>query len=200
MPQRHSFPLFQSHLDLAHTYWQKIVAPSDCVIDATCGNGHDTLALAKLLAVCGTDGGCLIAMDLQESAIAATRVLLNLHLPHLADRIQFYQQCHSSFPAWIQPASVKLIVYNLGYLPGSDKSLTTVSQTTEQSLLAALPLISAGGVISVTCYPGHPAGQLETERVRNFVATLDPRIWSCCFHQWTNRHSSPELLLLQRSL
>lgn len=194
-----AFPLFQSHLDLAHHYWNELVKSGETVIDATAGNGHDTLALASLPAF-KEKMGLLIAMDKQASAIENTKQRLSDHLPkEQYAKIRLIQQCHSTFPDDLSHKSVKLIVYNLGYLPGGDKSLTTFAETTLQSLQAATKLVCPGGAISITCYPGHTEGFREEEAVLRFAATLDPKEWSCCHHRWINRKDAPSLLLLQKA-
>lgn len=172
--------------------------PGNCVIDATCGNGRDLLTLAKMV-LDGNVEGSLIAIDSQQQALDKAKELLETQISsEWLSCISFYHQCHSSFPNHIGKESVSLVVYNLGYLPGGNKNLTTVSETTIQSLKAALPLIMPGGAISVTCYPGHEAGKLEEEQVLEFAAALDPQQWSCCHHRWTNRRNAPSLLLIQR--
>lgn len=197
---RTQFSLFHSHLDLAQDYWRKLIQPGDCVIDATSGNGHDTLFLAQLL-LSDERPGSLIAIDKQSQAVEATFQRLSSHLsPKALAHIRFLNQCHTTFPNDLAPTSVALIVYNLGYLPGGKKTLTTVGQTTLQSLEAALPLIKPGGCISLTCYPGHPEGKIEEDLVLQFSASLNPRSWNCCFHRWTNRYESPGLLLMQRCI
>jgi len=193
------FPLFQSHLDLAHSYWKSIILPGDCVVDATCGNGHDTLFIAQL-ALNEEKKGLVIAIDTQKQAIEATRERLATSLSsELLPSVSFINQCHSQFPDDLPKESVKLIVYNLGYLPGGDKSLTTQNKTTLESLAQALTLICRGGAISITCYPGHPEGKVEEQLILEFISTLDPKKWNCCHHRWMNRKQSPSLLLIQRS-
>ncbi|KAH9288529.1 hypothetical protein KI387_032646, partial [Taxus chinensis] len=65
--------------DVAHVVWRHVVRRGDFVIDATCGNGHDTLALAKM--VCEESRmGLVYAMDLQQSALQNTSVLLDCTL------------------------------------------------------------------------------------------------------------------------
>jgi len=196
---RSQFPLFQSHLDLAHRYWQEIIRPGDHVVDATCGNGHDTLALAKMAIT--PEKGRVTAIDIQPNAIEATKKLVQTQLSYeITSRIDFVTGCHSFLENQFPRQSIKLIVYNLGYLPGTDKSLTTNVHTTWQSIQEALELIAYGGAISVTCYPGHPEGKLEEDYLIQQVALLDPKEWSCCHHRWLNRRSSPSLLLLQRKV
>lgn len=195
---RSSFPLFQSHLDLAHSYWKQIVMPGDHVIDATCGNGKDTLIL------CGyalQDGlGKVYALDMQDLAIASASELLQKHLPvTMRNQVEFYQQCHSSFPSSILPQSVKLIVYNLGYLPKGCKEITTKSESTLQSVQEAENLIMPGGVISITCYPGHAEGAKEQSELLSYASNLRPEMWSCCHHVLVNRTFAPSLLLMQKT-
>lgn len=196
---RHSFPLFQSHLDLAHHFWQQCVRIGDCVIDATCGNGHDTLRLCQF--ALSTDKGKVYAIDIQSQAIESTRIFLDDHLsPELMKRVEFQQRCHSSFPDAILPKSIKLIVYNLGYLPGGNKAYTTQLETTLKSLDQAQELLIPGGVISVTCYPGHAEGAKEQDALVAYASHLSPIDWSCCQHIWLNRKLAPSLYLIQKKL
>lgn len=192
------FPLFQSHLDLAHHYWQRLVHPGDYVIDATCGNGYDTLVLAKLALT--ADSGTLLALDIQECAVTTTRTKLQSALDdHCFSRVWLQQQSHRQFPKEVISESVQLIVYNLGYLPGGNKALTTDVDTVIASVEHALTLIARGGSISITAYPGHPEGAKECDALVELTARLDPALWSCCQHRWLNRQASPVLFLVQRS-
>ena len=140
--------LHKPHLDLAFEYWKGWLKPTDTVIDATCGNGKDTLRLASLV-----PQGRVLALDIQEDALKNARKIASL------DNVSFFLQSHVSFPV---SSPVKLIVYNLGYLPFGDKSITTLSTTTLQSLEAALIW---GEAISITCYPGHSEGLIEKNAI-----------------------------------
>lgn len=195
---RSSFPLFQSHLDLAHTYWAQSVQIGDTVIDATCGNGQDTLKLCQL--TLSIDKGKVYTIDIQEQALKSAYQFITLHLdPTLINRVQFQQGCHSTFPSEISLNSVKLIVYNLGYLPGGDKTKTTEIGTTLKSLRQAQDLLQPGGIISMTCYSGHTEGAKEQEGILEYASQLAPKDWSCCQHKWLNRQQAPSLLLIQKA-
>lgn len=186
---------YKPHIEIAHAIWLSLVQPGDLVIDATCGNGHDTLYLAQIALKSPT--GMLYGLDVQPDAIFKTRSLLETHLTSEAlKRIKLIVGCHSQFPEEIVPNSIKLIVYNLGYLPGGVKSLTTSVDTTLKSLEHAMRLIQVGGLICITCYPGHEAGKEEEAALINFTATLNPRQWNCSHQRWVNRLNSPSLLLL----
>ncbi len=195
---RHSFSVFQSHIDLAHSYWSKLVQQGDVVIDATCGNGHDTLFLCKLAIT--EEKGKVYAIDNQSIAIQSTQTVLQKELNQQRyDRVVFLHQDHSHFPFSIVPESIKLIVYNLGYLPGENKKWTTLTETTMKSILEAQKLIQPGGGISITCYPGHLEGEKELEAIVKYSANLSPKEWSCSQHLWLNRHRSPTLLFFQKT-
>lgn len=186
-----------SHLTLAHQYWTALVQPGDTVIDATCGNGHDTLCLANLV-LKEELNNVLYALDIQDKALESTLKLLSEHLPvSLLEKIKLIKSCHSLFPTELTPASVKLIVYNLGYLPRGNKNVTTVTETTLASISQAIKLVEPGGAISISCYPGHLEGEKEEMKILEMVSTLNPHQWSCCHHRWINRRKAPSLLIIK---
>lgn len=191
------FPLFNTPIDLAHHYWKKILSNEDWAIDATCGNGKDTLALAQMI---GSKGG-IIGLDIQEIAIQNTRYLLESMLQkEQLPQIQLFTQSHASFPLEALDKPIRLIVYNLGYLPGGNKQITTLRSSTLESLRQALGLILEGGAISITCYPGHSEGEKELKDLLIFSTSLSTRDWNVCHHTWINRQKSPSLLIIQKKL
>lgn len=59
--------------------WKHVVREGDTVVDATCGNGHDTLALVKLVA--GESArGRVYGMDIQGDALQSTSCFLGQSL------------------------------------------------------------------------------------------------------------------------
>jgi SAM-dependent methyltransferase len=182
---------FMKATELAHFYWKRVIQPGDCVIDATCGNGKDSLFLADLIG----DQGTLIGMDIQKEAVEKTGKLLeqrsNCHL---------FLQSHHEFPALAVQKKIKLIAYNLGYLPGGDKKITTQTSSTLESVKKALTLIVPGGLLSITCYPGHPEGALEEEALLKIVSCLPSKGWAVTHHRWVNWPAAPSLLLLEKRI
>jgi hypothetical protein len=181
-----------SHLDIAHTFWQMTVKPGDTVIDATAGNGHDSLFLA-LLAI--KDGaGKLIAFDIQKQAIDNTRE----RLKDFADsQIFIHQMCHSMMSQVVEAKSAKLIAFNLGYLPGADKTCTTMRNSSVAAIQASLEVLQSDGLLSITCYPGHEEGFYEEQKVLEFLLTLDPKLWSITSHTFLSRPKHPHLILVK---
>lgn len=190
------FPLFRTVFDLSEILLASVLQDGDCVIDATAGNGKDALRFAKLLSK--KKNTRLFCLDVQPLALETTRALLTKELPEYVDSIEYVPGSHEILP---DPGErpVRLIVYNLGYLPGGDKSLTTRTESTLTSLILASELIAQQGVICITCYPGHEEGAREEEALTRWMSELDPRIWNVTRTVWTNRNKAPSLILLQKS-
>ena len=191
------FPLFQTVIDLAHSYWKQCVTPGDIVIDATCGNGYDSSVLATLALT--QSSGELHLFDIQQKALQHSQERLQSLHQDLMPRIHFHHICHSRIASCAAKETVTLIVYNLGYLPAGDKSITTQVETTLRSIESGLELLRSGGVMSITCYPGHPEGKTEEEALREAIKKLPQHLWSVSCHRWLNRQRGPSLILLQRS-
>lgn len=180
----------EKQVDAAHLLIRNHLQSDDIAIDATCGNGQDTLFLASLLT-----NGKIYALDIQEAALARTQE--KLRASGFEDRVELLHQSHATFPESIHPGSVKLIVYNLGYLPGGDRHLTTLTDTTMQSLNAALPLLKNDGALSIMLYPGHAEGTKEAERVTEWAKGLPSYAYVVQKMTRLNRNLAPELLWIQ---
>lgn len=174
-------------LKMGHSIWKEHLKRGDQAIDATCGNGHDALFLSKL------NLSHLYVFDIQEKALTATKERVGNR-----QDISYHLGCHSFFEGVESP--VDLIVYNLGYLPGGDKTLTTRVETTLQSVEKGLSLLSPEGLMSLTLYPGHPEGKREEEALLTFSATLSPRNFQVSHHRLLNRSNAPSLLLIRKTI
>ncbi len=178
------------HLQLAKVYWKKLLSPGDLAIDATAGNGKDALFLAEL--------GCLLfALDVQATAIEKTQALLREK--GVLDRATLLCMPHDDLRKVPCPKPPRLVVYNLGYLPGGDKSLTTKTVTTLASIASALKILAPDGALSITCYPGHPEGKREEEALFRWAASLSPDDWAVRIHRQEDRPLAPSLLWIARS-
>lgn len=195
---RTQYPIFQSHLDLAHNFWKKLLQKGDTVVDATAGNGHDSLLLAELALT--QQAGALYAFDIQKEALESSKKRLQEALDQATlERVTFCHMCHSKIGEIVPKEAARLIVYNLGYLPGSDKAIKTDEKTTLISIQAGLELLKPGGALSITCYPGHPEGLIEEQKLVEFFQTLAPTHWNVSLHRFINRKNAPSLLLVQRA-
>jgi SAM-dependent methyltransferase len=178
---------------LSHFYLRQRVRPGDLVLDATCGNGLDTLLLAELVG----EGGRVWAFDLQPRAIVATRELLEQH--GRLGCVELIEAGHERLGEFVT-AGLTAAVFNLGYLPGGgDNPVITCPDSTVPALEQALQLLKPGGIITVSLYTGHPGGPEEALAVESWGAALSPKN----FNVWCNRQLNrpgiaPYLVLVER--
>lgn len=181
--------------ELAHQILREQVPRGTSVIDATAGNGHDTLALAEIV---GPDGHVL-AIDIQPAAVLATRSRLEKSGHGNATVVE---GDHAEMARWLpveRHGRVAAVVFNLGYLPGGDHSRLTRSDSTISALDAAIRLLAPGGVITVMAYPGHPGGADELSAVETWLKTLE-RAFTWSRHEGASgRSASPVLFVIRRT-
>lgn len=168
--------------------WQ--VRPGETVVDATAGNGLDTVFLAGLVGA----GGRVVAFDVQAEAVAATRRALAA--AGLDDgRVRMVHGSHERLGEAARPGEVAAVMANLGYLPGGDHGVTTGVAGTLAALDGALGLLRPGGVITVVGYPGHPGGAAETKAVIEWAAGLEMASWRwAVMRTWHTRRPAPVLV------
>lgn len=192
---RSRFTLFQTPLDFSKAYWELLTRFPGVVVDATCGNGHDTLFLANLISRSSWEK--ILAFDIQKQALERAKKIVSESVGR--EKVEWILDGHECLGKYVKPASAALIVYNLGYFPGGDKRITTLTNTTLESVRQALDLLVFGGVISLTCYPGHEEGKSEQNALLQFLTTLPPLKWSVSFHQFPNRCNSPSQIFVQKT-
>jgi 16S rRNA C1402 N4-methylase RsmH len=141
---------------------QLVVTPGSMAVDATVGNGHDLLTLAGLVGPTGH----VFGFDIQQAAIDSASALMRTH--GVQNRISLYRQSHHRMVDCLPAEAhgrIKAVMFNLGYLPGGDRSLTTVPETTTSALRQALQVLHPGGIISLIYYSGHHQGAVERDAV-----------------------------------
>lgn len=183
------------HLKLAHLVWAEHLKGAASVIDATAGNGHDALFLAKHLSL--TKNSIFYVFDIQKQAIEITKTRIEENSLNL--EVHYFHQSHHPFPTQIEAKSIDLIIYNLGYLPGGDKSITTKGSETVLSLKEAYELLRPGGLLSITCYPGHAEGAIEHLEVKTWIKQLSPSK-ATIYELSSNKETAPELILVRKDL
>ena len=153
-----------------HNFLAQFLDNGQKVIDATSGNGQDTLFLAEAVG----PSGVVYAFDIQEKALQTTKNLLAEH--DCLEQVKLIHAGHEKIKEYVQDP-VQAVIYNLGYLPGGNKEIITQGETTLLSLQQGTELLSSGGVISLIIYPGHPGGREEAELIEVYTGTLSPRRW-----------------------
>ncbi len=176
----------------AQSWIGEAVSAGDCVIDATVGNGHDTLFLAR----CVGDRGKVIGFDVQQVAINAAQKLL-LENQINAGIVDFYCCSHALLADHVQ-TPIAAAMFNLGYLPGADHGLITEKDETIIALQATALLLQPGGLITVVCYPGHPGGDEEMLGVIEWATALDGNWQVVKYEKIGTLKKAPVLLAIQK--
>lgn len=179
----------------AHQIITQCTNPGDITIDATVGNGHDTLFLANLLG----KQGVVFGFDCQQLAIEVTQKKLENN--NMSGNTQLFHASHSRMNELIPSryhGKIQVIMFNLGYLPGSDKTHITQADTTLSALNQAIELISATGVITVIAYPGHLGGEIETDQINHWCTQLSIRHFNIQIIYSSDKPTAPRLFIIKK--
>ncbi|MCG8401756.1 MAG: methyltransferase domain-containing protein [Firmicutes bacterium] len=179
---------------LAQKFVGEILHDGCVAVDATMGNGHDTVFMAQKVGPAGK----VYAFDIQQAALDATA--RKLKQSGLAKRAALFLESHASMRNYLKgPADC--FIFNLGYLPGGNHGIITQADTTLAALNTALDLLKPGGRISMVVYTGHPGAEEESSAVEETVRRLDPRVYGVLQVMFANRpHWAPFLILIEKAV
>lgn len=172
--------------ETAHQFIIEQLKTGDAVIDATLGNGHDALFLAQTIGSTGQ----LFGFDIQETALSNTRE--RLQNEQIQTAVTLFQASHAEMLTMIPQqwhGKIQAIMFNLGYLPGADKTLITQAASTLKALAAAIQLLAEQGILTVMAYPGHAGGDDETEQLAAWCQQLNPQQFS--YQLLLSHHDKP---------
>ena len=175
-------------LEMAHDFLAQVITQEDIVVDATMGNGHDTLFLAQLAKQ-------VYAFDIQEQALEKTSQRLQEAGLTNAELIL---QGHETVDQFV--TEVKAAIFNLGYLPSADKSIITQPQTTLEALDKLCHMLVKGGRIAIMIYYGHEGGDIERDAVMDFVSQLSQQEYTASIYRTLNQINNPPFLVMIEKL
>jgi len=172
---------------MANELMSKRVKKGDIVIDATVGNGNDTIFLSELVG----DMGKVYGFDIQATAIINTKKKL-LEKGFL-ERTKLFEDSHENINIYIHE-EVDLIVFNLGYLPGGNHEIITKADSTVAAINKGLKLLKKNGIMIITAYYRHLGGLEEKEVVEKFLGNLNQKDFSVLKFQFINQINYPPML------
>lgn len=176
-----------------HTLIKSVLRAGDLAVDATVGNGHDT----RFLAECVGPHGHVYGFDIQTVAVDnLRRVCEEEHVDQVTLHCASHAEMMECLPVDVA-GRVGAITFNLGYLPGGDKSITTLPASTCTALTHAVRLLRCDGVLTVLAYPGHPGGAEEVEEVGHLLWQLSNE-FSVIEPQPCSNPASPRLFVVRR--
>lgn len=169
---------------------KEVIDKNSVVVDATCGNGNDTLFLAR------TSAKKVYAFDIQNQAINNTLQLLQEN--NCSKKCEVLLDSHSNFDNYIEE-KVRAVVFNLGYLPNADHTITTLASSTLLAIEKFLERLEVGGRIVIVVYWGHSNGKVEKDALMEKLTTLDQKEVEVLIYQFINqKNNAPFIIALEK--
>ena len=175
-------------IHLSHDFLAEVLDDESVAIDATMGNGYDTLFLAKLAKQ-------VYAFDIQEQALEKTSQRIQ---EAGLTNVDLILQGHETVDQYV--TEVKAAIFNLGYLPSADKSIITQPQTTLEALEKLCQVLVKGGRIAIMIYYGHEGGDIERDAVLDFVSQLPQQEYTATIYRTLNQINNPPFLVMIEKL
>lgn len=178
-------------INLMHQAILPAVRQAEVIVDATAGNGGDTLFLAQnMKASCQ-----LYAFDIQAEAILHTKE----RTKEFAAQICYLQQSHEEIGRYVD-RSIDVAMFNLGYLPGADHEAVTNHKSTLKAVKCVLAKLRLQGICAIMVYPGHPEGKIEADCLASFLQEIPVRNYTVgCYRLWNHRPEAPYGFILERT-
>lgn len=181
--------VIKNAVNTARDMIKRKINKNSIVIDATVGNGHDSKFLCSFLG----ENGKFYGFDIQKSAIDRTEERLDEK--NYKCTINLFLDSHTEFKKHIQE-EVDMIIYNLGYLPKGDKSITTLHDTSLLSVKEGMDILKKEGMIILTIYPGHDEGMKEFEIISSFLKGVNQKKFEVMKIEFFNQKNNPPLLFM----
>ncbi|WP_032137724.1 class I SAM-dependent methyltransferase [Kingella negevensis] len=185
--------MYRNILPFLHDQIRAHIQSGDCVIDATAGNGHDTLFLAQ----CVGETGRVFAFDIQTAALQQTEQRLQQN--GVAQCVSLIHAGHEQMAEFVAE-EVSAVMFNFGYLPRGNHEITTQPETSLQAFQAALKLLKVQGIVTAALYHGHEAGKDEMREIVSFAAQLPQEKFRVLRYEFINQRNCPPVGLVAQKL
>ncbi len=179
---------FNNSINIARMIMFHKVQVGDIVVDATCGNGNDTLFLSKLVG----EKGKVFAFDTEQTAISNTKTLLEKE--NALKNTVLINKCHSQMINLVNEKP-QLVLFNLGYLPKYSKENTTKTDTTIKAVKDSLSMLKQYGLTLIVIYRGHIEGKNEEKAIKEFVKSLSQQEFNTFQIDYPNQQNLPPIII-----
>lgn len=178
-------------IPFAHDLLSNTIENGDVVIDATCGNGNDTLFLCELVG----EAGHVYAFDVQATAIENSKVKT---IAENFENVTYVLDSHAMMDTYIPEnlhGNISGAIFNLGYLPRSDKKIITQPTSTIEAIEKSLDFLKMNGLVIVVVYHGHEGGTEEKDSVIQFTENLAQEDYAVLKYQFINQRNNPPFVI-----
>lgn len=179
---------FKSARHWAQALIREAAEEGSTIVDATMGNGYDTAWLCELVG----PSGRVYAFDIQPAALERTRA--RLAAQDLSSQAKLFCAGHERMREFVH-APIDAALFNLGWLPGAEKTITTRTETTLLAAEASLALLRPGGLLTLCVYPGHAEGARELSALDAWAAALPPQEFDAMTQRFLNQTAAPPVLI-----
>lgn len=167
--------------EISHYIIDKFLENKNIAVDATLGNGHDTDFLAENFKK-------VYAFDIQKCACDS-------YEDKNKENVQVVNNSHEYIKDYVLE-NPDCIMYNLGFLPGGNKEITTMHESSLKSIKDGLEILKSGGIMSVAIYRGHDEGKVEENIIIDYVKRLPKDKYGVMEHCFLNRSETAPILLI----
>ena len=165
------------------------VSEDSVVADFTMGNGHDTEWLCSLV-----PKGHVYAFDVQKQAVDNTRARLS---ENGYSNYELFLDSHANCEKYIK-SEIDAGMFNLGWLPGGDKSIHTLRESTIPAVMSAIKLLKKGGLVTINVYPGHSEGKCEGELLMEELSKLSKFEYCVFVFRLVNSPEAPFIIGIEK--
>lgn len=174
--------------NLSHDIIKNYGIKFDVALDGTLGNGNDTKFLEGLFQK-------TYSFDIQKECIDKYKKESSYN------KVILINDSHENVKEYITSEKIDAAMFNLGFLPGGDKNITTEGISSLKAIKDSLELLIEGGILTIACYIGHEKGKEEYEIIKNYLCSIDKSKFGVMEHSFLNRsHVSPRLIVVEKKL
>lgn len=189
--------VLSNSIQVVHCLLKEVLSDAQIIVDATAGNGYDTLFLAQN----ASSKAHIYAFDIQKKAImnAKERILNNEHsLKVPLDKIQFICDSHEKIDEYVQNP-IDVIIFNLGYLPGGSHEFTTKNEITMRTIKKCVSKLKINGHLAIVMYPGHQEGLKEYQAIELWTKNLAKNLFTVGWYKMINHNlNAPTLCWIEK--
>ncbi len=182
--------LSSSAIEVVHRLLLDRLKTAETIVDATAGNGGDTLFLAENSKL----EARIYAFDIQKEALDTAKVQTKQY----EAKIQFILADHAKINEHVA-GQIDVGIFNLGYLPGGSHGVTTQEQSTLLAVQDVLEKLSLNGLLAIVAYPGHEEGCKEQAALEGALRKLPCRDFTVgCYKMINHKAAAPLLYLIEK--
>ena len=153
-------------------------------VDFTMGNGYDTLFLSGL-------ANKVYSFDIQKQALINTKERLKD-----VNNVELILDSHEHVDRYVD--SIDVGIFNFGYLPNGDHSITTKADSSLQAIKKGIELLNPGCILYLVVYVGHDEGKREGVIIDEYVSKLDFKLFNVGMFKMINKELAPYVIMIEK--